>query len=148
MAAAKRAGAGANWRLLRRLGKPQMHTNVRAVTTTETVHKREFRDALSGVNTASSSTSVGTRAPGASATLWNHRPSSVFITEAMKGAPMAAKESDRRTTQAVREKLRKAERGKAVDAEELGRMGKVDDSSAASVEQEASDGPEGRGLNR
>jgi hypothetical protein len=61
---------------------------------------------------------------------------------------MAAKESDRRTTQAVREKLRKAERGKAVDAEESGRMGTVDDSSAASVEQEASDGPEGRGLNR
>ena len=63
---------------------------------------------------------------------------------------MAAKESDRRTTQAAGEKLRKAERGRArtVDAEELGRMNTVDDSSAASVEQEASDGPEGRGLNR
>jgi hypothetical protein len=72
----------------------------------------------------------------------------VFITEAMKGAPMAGKESDPRSTHAAREKLRKAERGDAADAEELGRMGAVDDSSAASVELEASDGPEGRGLNR
>jgi hypothetical protein len=61
---------------------------------------------------------------------------------------MPAKESDRRTTRAAREKLREAERGKAADAEELGRMGTVDDSPGASVEQEASDGPEGRGLNR
>lgn len=61
---------------------------------------------------------------------------------------MAANEADRERTRTAREKLRKSEQGEVVDAEDLGRMGTVDGSSTASVEQEASDGPEGRGLTR
>ena len=57
------------------------------------------------------------------------------------------KNSDRSETRETRDKLRKAEKGEAT-AEELGQAGATDDASAVSVEQEASDGPEGRGLSR
>ncbi len=60
---------------------------------------------------------------------------------------MVQKNSDRSETRKTRDKLRKAEEGGAT-AEELGRAGAKDDASAVSVEQEASDGPEGRGLTR
>ena len=61
---------------------------------------------------------------------------------------MADKKPDRSATRSAREKLRKAEKGDTARAEKLGQAGANDDYSAASVEQEASEGPEGRGLPR
>ncbi len=61
---------------------------------------------------------------------------------------MAGKEPDRSATRNAREKLKKAEKGDTPAAEELGRAGTKDESAAVSVEQEASEGPEGRGLPR
>ena len=69
------------------------------------------------------------------------------FTPRKKGAAMVQKNSDRSETRKTRDKLRKAEKGQAT-AEELGQAGARDDTSAVSVEQEASDGPEGRGLTR
>lgn len=57
-------------------------------------------------------------------------------------------QSDRKAIQRARKKLRKAESGDLKSAEELGREGSANDDAAVSVEQEASDGPEGRGLPR
>ena len=49
-------------------------------------------------------------------------------------------------TRKTRDKLKKAERGNSTGAEEVGKIGtKDDDDPAVSVEQEASEGPEGRG---
>ena len=61
---------------------------------------------------------------------------------------MARTDSDRKATRNAREKLKRAEQGDTPSADELGRVGTVDDSPAVSVEQEASEGPEGRGLTR
>lgn len=57
------------------------------------------------------------------------------------------KNTDRSAMRKTREELKKAEKGD-VTAEELAQAKGNAEASAASVEQEASDGPEGRGLTR
>lgn len=47
---------------------------------------------------------------------------------------MTAKELDEKSTQAAREKFRKAEQGEISGAEEFGRLGTADNNSAVSVE--------------
>jgi hypothetical protein len=61
---------------------------------------------------------------------------------------MDQKRADQKSSRWARETLKDAEHGDRKSAEELGRMDKADDPAAVSVEQEASDGPEGRGLPR
>lgn len=56
--------------------------------------------------------------------------------------------SGRKASQRAREKLRKAECGDLESAEALDRTDVVPDGATVSAEQEASDGPEGRGLPR
>lgn len=56
--------------------------------------------------------------------------------------------SDQKATRHARERLKQAERGGLGSAEELNQMDAADDSAAVSAEQEAADGPEGRGLPR
>jgi len=56
--------------------------------------------------------------------------------------------SDQRENQRARERLKKAEHGDVESAEELGQMDAADDGAAVSAQQEAADGPEGRGLQR
>jgi hypothetical protein len=61
---------------------------------------------------------------------------------------MTRKNSDQSATQKARDQLRKAEEGDATPDELGRRAGTGADPSAESVEQEASDGPAGRGLTR
>lgn len=56
--------------------------------------------------------------------------------------------SDQKASQKTRERLRKSERGDQESAHEVNEMDEANDSAAISVEQEASEGPEGRGLPR
>jgi hypothetical protein len=61
---------------------------------------------------------------------------------------MAGKKSDRNATRNARGKPKQAEKGDTGGAEELAQAGTKDEDVAVSVEQEASEGPEGRGLTR
>ena len=56
--------------------------------------------------------------------------------------------SDHKPNRRARERLKQAERGDLESAEELEQMDAADDGAAVSAEQEAADGPEGRGLPR
>ena len=62
--------------------------------------------------------------------------------------PKSTTASDRKASKEARRKLRRAERGDPSSAEELSQAEPRRDGAAVSVEQEASDGPEGRGLPR
>jgi hypothetical protein len=57
-------------------------------------------------------------------------------------------QSDRKASQRAWRNLRAAERGDLESAKELCKQDSANDTAAVSVEQEASDGPEGRGLPR
>lgn len=56
--------------------------------------------------------------------------------------------SDQKANRRARERLKQAERGDLESAEEMNQMDAADDGAAVSAEQEAADGPEGRGLPR
>ena len=56
--------------------------------------------------------------------------------------------SGQKANQHARKRLKEAERGDLESAEELNQMDAADDGAAVSAEQEAADGPEGRGLPR
>ena len=56
--------------------------------------------------------------------------------------------SDQKANRRARERLKQAERGDLESAEELNQTDAADDGAAVSAEQEAADGPEGRGLPR
>jgi hypothetical protein len=56
--------------------------------------------------------------------------------------------SDQKANRHARERLKQAERGDLESAEELNQTDAADDGAAVSAEQEAADGPEGRGLPR
>ena len=56
--------------------------------------------------------------------------------------------SDQTASKEARRKLRKAERGNPSGTEELSQAGSSGGGAIVSAEQEASDGPEGRGLAR
>ena len=56
--------------------------------------------------------------------------------------------SDAKAIRRAGERLKQAERGDLESAEELNQMDAADDGAAVSAEQEAADGPEGRGLPR
>ena len=56
--------------------------------------------------------------------------------------------SGQEASQRARERLRQAERGDLDSAEALDRTDAANDGATISAEQEASDGPEGRGVPR